>query len=227
MRYIPIEKTEQDMILARSVYDNTGRVLLSCGTVLTDEYIDKLYDRGLPGIYIEDKLAEDIEIEEAISEELRNEGAEALRNGDVDAAMGVGRRIVDEIIQNPRVTLDLIDLRSYDDYTYRHSVNVAVISTVIGINMQLNRLALDELSIAAILHDIGKRRIDPKIINKKGKLTPEEYTEVKHHSEYGYEMVKSRIDLSAKIKNAIRLSEGSERKSDIYLCKDYSCGRCV
>ena len=43
MRYIPIEKTEQDMILARSVYDNTGRVLLSCGTVLTDEYIDKLY----------------------------------------------------------------------------------------------------------------------------------------------------------------------------------------
>ena len=62
MRYIPIEKTEQDMILARSVYDNTGRVLLSCGTVLTDEYIDKLYDRGLPGIYIEDKLAEDIEM---------------------------------------------------------------------------------------------------------------------------------------------------------------------
>ena len=61
MRYIPIEKTEQDMILARSVYDNTGRVLLSCGTVLTDEYIDKLYERGLPGIYIEDKLAEDIE----------------------------------------------------------------------------------------------------------------------------------------------------------------------
>ena len=80
MRYIPIEKTEQDMILARSVYDNTGRVLLSCGTVLTDEYIDKLYERGLPGIYIEDKLAEDIEIEEAISEELRNEGAEALRS---------------------------------------------------------------------------------------------------------------------------------------------------
>ena len=210
MRYIPIEKTEQDMILARSVYDNTGRVLLSCGTVLTDEYIDKLYERGLPGIYIEDKLAEDIEIEEAISEELRNEGAEALRNGDVDAAMSVGRRIVDEIIQNPRVTLDLIDLRSYDDYTYRHSVNVAVISTVIGINMQLNRLALDELSIAAILHDIGKRMIDPKIINKKGKLTPEEYTEVKRHSEYGYEMVKSRIDLSAKIKNAILLHHENE-----------------
>ena len=62
MRYIPIEKTEQDMILARSVYDNTGRVLLSCGTVLTDEYIDKLYDRGLPGIYIEDKLAEDMRL---------------------------------------------------------------------------------------------------------------------------------------------------------------------
>ena len=43
MRYIPIEKTEQDMILARSVYDDTGRVLLSCGTVLTDEYLSLIH----------------------------------------------------------------------------------------------------------------------------------------------------------------------------------------
>lgn len=203
MRYISIEKAEREMVLARSVYDSTGRVLLSCNTALTEEYIDKLVERGLAGIYIEDELAADIQIEETITQELRNKGVEALRNGDIDASMEVGKKIVEQMIKKPAVTLDLIDLRSYDDYTYRHSVSVAVISTVIGLNMSFNRDRLEELSIAAILHDIGKRRVASEIINKRGKLNPEEYAEVKRHSEYGYEMIKQRIDISARVKTGI------------------------
>lgn len=203
MRYISIEQAETDMVLARSVYDLNGRVLLSCNTGLTEEFIDKLIERGLPGIYIKDELTKDIEIQETITEELRNEGVEALEHGDIDKTLKIGKSIVEQLIKNPVVMLDLIDLRSYDDYTYRHSVNVAVIATVIGMNMQLSVNKLEELSMAAILHDIGKRKVPSEIINKPGKLTPEEFEQVRKHSEYGYEMIKQRIDISAKVKVGI------------------------
>lgn len=210
MRYIPIEKVSPDMILARSVFDGSKRVLLSRETVLTQEYIDKMTERGLAGVYIEDHLASDISIEETISEELRTEGVEALRNGDVDVAKKVAEKIVDELTKNPRVKLDLIDLRSYDDYTYRHSVNVSVLATVIGIRMNLSRSELNELSIAAILHDIGKRKVDYAIINKNGRLTPEEYEQVQKHAEYGYEMVRFRLDFSSALKTGILLHHENE-----------------
>jgi HD-GYP domain-containing protein (c-di-GMP phosphodiesterase class II) len=203
MRYIQIDRADVGMILDTSIFDNAGRVLLGKGTILTKEYINKLILRGHSGIYIEDELAKDIELEETITQELRNRGVNALRRGDVDETMSVGRNIVDEILQHPQVSLDMIDLRSYDDYTYRHSVNVAVISTVIGIHLGYSTQMLQELSTAAILHDIGKSKIPAKILNKPGKLTSEEYDEMKKHPEYAYDMLKERLDIPSAVRAGI------------------------
>ena len=96
-----------------------------------------------------------------------------------------------------------MDLKSYDNYTYQHSVNVAVVSSLVGMKMGLNRDALEELCMAAILHDIGKTLVPPEIINKPDRLTKEEYEQVQKHSEYGYEVVKDRMDIPAKVKAAI------------------------
>ena len=85
MRYIQIEEAEAGMIIAKPVFDGGERILLGVNSVLTQEYLNSLIRRGLPGIYIKDEWSENIEIEDAISEKLRNEGINALKNNDIDA----------------------------------------------------------------------------------------------------------------------------------------------
>lgn len=203
MRYIVIEKAQAGMVLAKSIYDGAGRVLLGSHTIISEEYLTKLTARGLPGLYVEDELAKDIEIEETITQELRNRGVDALRNGNIDESMNVAGEIVDQLLARSVVSLDMVDLRTYDDYTYQHSVNVAVISTIIGMNMSFNYGMLQELSIAAILHDIGKSMIDPSILNKADKLTEEEYALMKKHPDFGYDMLRKRLDISACVRAGV------------------------
>ena len=56
------------------IYDSINRVLLATGTIMTRDYIRKLKARGLPGFYVEDELAKDIEVQDIVTQELRNEG---------------------------------------------------------------------------------------------------------------------------------------------------------
>ncbi len=210
MRYIQIEEAEAGMIIAKPVFDSGERILLGVNSVLTQEYLNSLIRRGLPGIYIKDEWSENIEIEDVISEKLRNEGINALKNNDIDGTLNVAKKIVDEILSSSVISLDMLDLKSYDGYTYQHSVNVAVVSCLIGLKMGFSKQQLEEVSMAAILHDIGKILISQDIINKPGRLTKEEFELVKKHSEYGYEIVKNRMDISAKVKSAILMHHENE-----------------
>lgn len=203
MRYVTIEKAEPGMVLAKSIYDDFSRVLLGAYSTLTIEFITKLADRGFPGIYISDTFSDDIEIDETITTELRNLGVQSLRNGDIDATIAVAKSIVEQIVSSKRISLDLVDLRTFDDYTYRHSVNVAVLSTVIGMKLMLNSVQLEELCIAAIFHDLGKLMIDQNILNKPGKLTVEEFGLVKEHSQFSYDILKDRWNISATSKSGV------------------------
>jgi HD-GYP domain-containing protein (c-di-GMP phosphodiesterase class II) len=203
MRYVSIEKAQKNMVLARPIFNQMNRVLLGYGTILTQEYIGKLKRRGFPGVYIEDELAKDIEVRDAITQELRNDGVDALRKGDIDAALVIAERIVDQMLANAPVSVDMVDLRNYDDYTYRHSVNVAVLSTVIGMHMGFTKGYLKELCIAALLHDIGKQMLYPEILNKPGFLTEDEFEHIKEHPQMAYDILKQRMDISAKVRTSV------------------------
>lgn len=101
------------------------------------------------------------------------------------------------------VSLDMTDLRTYDDYTYAHSVNVAVICCVIGVGMELSESELTQLATAALLHDLGKLSIPPEILNKPGRLTQEEYQIMKSHATLSYELIRERWDIPANVKTAV------------------------
>ena len=73
MRYVAIEKAKDNMVLAMPIYDSINRVLLATGTIMTRDYIRKLKARGLPGFYVEDELAKDIEVQDIVTQELRHE----------------------------------------------------------------------------------------------------------------------------------------------------------
>lgn len=213
MRYVPIDRVKEGMYLARPILDDMNRVLLGMETPLSQELIDRVVERGFSGLYIEDELSKGIVIEEAITSELRNKGVMALKAGDLDKCLEVAKGIVAQILESENITLDMLDLRSYDDYIYRHSINVCVLSTIIGMGMNLKREELVDLSIAAILHDLGKLNIDPEILNKVGKLTPEEFEIVKTHAKLSYEMIKDKIGISAKVKAGVLYHHENENGS--------------
>ena len=204
MRYINIEKVESGMVLAKEVFDDDGRVLLAADAILTKEYIIRLSIRGYQGVYIEDELSRGIQIDEVISIELRNEGAKAVKEGNIDSLKSIAKDIVSQLLEKDKsISLDIKDLRTYDNYTYKHSVNVAVISTIIGIYLSYDEESLYELCLAALMHDIGKTKIDPGIINKPGRLSMMEYRIVQEHARYSYDILDENYLISARTKQAV------------------------
>ena len=100
---------------------------------------------------------------------------------------------VEEIKNNLSVNIallnEILDVKATDEYLYNHSLNVAVVSNLIGRWIGLEQKDLDILILAGLVHDIGKLRVDPAILNKPGKLTDEEFAEMKKHPEYSYQML--------------------------------------
>jgi putative nucleotidyltransferase with HDIG domain len=95
--------------------------------------------------------------------------------------------------------LFLNSLREYDDYTFTHSVNVAVISAAIARNIGLGEDFVDTVAHAALLHDIGKLYVPRAIIHKAGKLTPSEWQIMKRHPVDGERILREeRFDLVAR-----------------------------
>ena len=93
--------------------------------------------------------------------------------------------IVDQVLNNETSILGMTSLRDYDEYTFTHSVNVCIISVVIGQRLGLSKLQLYELGLGALFHDIGKQRIDAAIVTKAGRLTNEEWTWMRRHPTEG------------------------------------------
>ena len=203
MRYISLKDAEPGMSLAYDMFDSYGRTLISTDAKLTLGYIAKLESLGFDGVYIQDELAEGIELEPVITPELRAEGLASVRTRNVEKCQDVAQDIVGQIVSKGTLSLDLTDLRTFDDYTYAHSVNVAVYACVIGFGLKLEEDELVNLVMASLLHDFGKMFISPEILNKPGRLTPEEYSIMKSHAERSYELIKNRVGISAQIKQAV------------------------
>ena len=99
------------------------------------------------------------------------------------------KSIVDELLCGDS-TLGLNSIKTYDNYTFQHSIDVTIVSIMIGRKIGLESKRLRELGIGCLLHDIGKTFISEDIINKPGKLTDEEFEIVKKHPLIGYELIK-------------------------------------
>lgn len=92
------------------------------------------------------------------------------------------QNMVDMIIEDNPMLLSLSTIRDYDDYTYTHSMNVAILSICIGNRIGLSRSALETLSLAALFHDLGKTDVPREILNKSGPLNELERQVMNSHS---------------------------------------------
>lgn len=209
MRYIPTNYLHAGHKLASDLVLNTNKIMLRRGIPLTDSLIKRIEILGFQGLYIDDNISKGIYVSDIISEGLKVRTTSELRSffsnancnnksyikQQIKTFKKLVRNIVDEVLYDPQVMVNIIDLRTYDDYTYSHSLNVAVLSVVMGSVLGLNHKTLYDLALGALLHDTGKMFVDKSVLNKPERLTPEEFEEMKRHSELGYDYLCENFDI--------------------------------
>lgn len=203
MRYISIHHVKEYDTAAVDVISPDGRLLVGKGSQLTLSIIERLKALGFKGLYIGDDISDDIEIPETISPELRNLAKECIKTLNIKSSVEISHKIIKEIMDKQIVSLEMNDIRSFDEYTYAHSVNVAVLSCVIGLAMKLSQQDLQNLVNAAILHDFGKMKVPDEILNKTDRLTGAEYEMMKKHVNFSYDIIADSLIITNEVKEAV------------------------
>ena len=142
-------------------------------------------------------MQEEIEI----ARKIHSKAATAVTSIFQEARMGKALQLegidalVDDITQsisrNPEAFLSLSRLKTKDNYTYLHSVAVCALMIALGKQMNLDPALTKDLGMAGLLHDVGKMMIPEEVLNKPGRLTDNEFTIVKNHSLWGWEILKA------------------------------------
>jgi len=102
---------------------------------------------------------------------------------------------VNKVMQNPNAILWLTRLKTCDDYTAEHSINVSLLAIALGRHMGMDKWDLENLGICALLHDIGKMNVPDEILNKPSRLTAEEFSEMAKHTLYARKLLMERSDI--------------------------------
>lgn len=205
-------------VLTRDVYDSSGRLLIASGTKLGTPALQKLHELGInfnikpvknssdrPGypknLPPPQELIEKAQIEEAISSQSKEMAKTKLRevlgtarissNVDVNTLKTVVDHIVSEILDHKGVAVKLMDIQSYDTYTFDHSINSCVIGALIGIKFKMSPEHLRKFALGMLLHDVGKVKIPRGLLAKSAPLTPGEYEVIKKHPQFGREIILS------------------------------------
>lgn len=114
-----------------------------------------------------------------------------------DAAQVVKRldavvdQLIDSISSHSRMTVNINNLKSYDEYTYHHSLSVAVLALATGQQMGLSQMQLKQLGMCAMMHDIGKTTVPLEILHKPSRLSDSEFHIIKNHSPAGYDYLRN------------------------------------
>ena len=117
----------------------------------------------------------------------------------IDTTNQITVELLDAIDSNQSIAVDVNALKVSDEYTFKHSVDVATMSMLIAKQHGLSKREIRDVGIAGLLHDIGKQKIPKEILNKPGKLTDSEFDIMRKHSLYGYQMLREKRDISEQI----------------------------
>ena len=190
------------MITAQSIYNPLGANYLTKGMELSPTYIERLEKAGFDGVTVTSldpklKLAppDDIVQEKTRISAIQNVATafhSVEENGTFDPAplQGISENILQDIIAQQKNLVQLTDIRLHDTYTFAHSVNVAILSSLLGVLLKLSREEQIKLTLGGLLHDIGKITVPYEILTKAGHLTDDEWSVMQGHPEAGRQRLK-------------------------------------
>jgi HD-GYP domain-containing protein (c-di-GMP phosphodiesterase class II) len=212
------------MQIGKTIYSENGDVLLAKNTILKASYIERLKEKNIPAIYIEDELSKGIDSKSVVSLETKVKAIKTIKGiyeGIDPRKKDLGKtiinkeayiilkntieKIIEEIKNNSDLSFNMVELLSTDLYTYTHSVNVTILSLMLANAVGYSESDQFKIGMGCLLHDVGKVMVDDKILHKKGALNKEEFLHMRKHSEFGHEMLKDNNALTAITKNIVLL----------------------
>lgn len=214
MRLISINVLQSGMIVGRSIWNEAGHPLLQKGVVITDGIIRRLKNLNIQYIYIDDKLSEGIEIQELVTLAERNKAVKTITNSfkslkKVDAKKAsyildqqskeltnIIEDLMNSLIKSEEMLTVLTDVFLYDEYLYQHSFQVSLYSIAIAKELGYSYEDMRLIGIGALLHDVGKLLVPSEILMKPGRLTNEEFEEMKQHTRYGFDILRNLHSIS-------------------------------
>ncbi len=220
---IRTDQAEAGMKVASDIYSSNNQLIITKNTILDERMITRLRFYNIYGLLIY-KSGPKIEVIDEVSyiEMLRstpefkkfnrtyvdtvqniednfNQILTGTSDFEIDALLEETNRILMEGRNGAHILEMLHGIRNYDDMTYVHSLNVSLICNIFGNWLRFSPEDVKILTLCGLLHDIGKMLIPKEIIQKAGKLTPEEYKIVKTHTIKGYQALKDQsIDIRVK-----------------------------
>ena len=212
---LPIKKLRPGMITAQSIYNKKGGSYLTRGIPMTEQYINRLKKIGITHLTVTsvNPAFSVLPPDDVIQEKTRVKAIHKLYDeyqvlestGELstDALASTSEEILMDILSHRSNLVQLTDLRMHDDYTFAHSVNVAVLSAMLGSRIGLSREDMLTLIMGSLMHDVGKIIVPSEILTKPGRLSDEEFTVIRSHPEAGRKKLRELPIPSASILAAI------------------------
>ena len=202
-----VDVLRSGMKVGRDVLDMDGKVILKKNTTLNADLIQNLMGHNVFSVYIDEEAEE----ESAISEDhlIDNDYIENYKKTldklqglyyKISTGLELDTRDLDYILEPENISklcdgatavTQIHNMTREGDYTIHHALNVGILAGLVGKWLQYKGEQISELVSAGILSEIGKVKVPKEILNKKGKLEPEEFDQIKRHVDYGYDMLKN------------------------------------
>ncbi|MFT8350476.1 HD-GYP domain-containing protein [Clostridium saccharoperbutylacetonicum] len=207
-KVVDFSQLEEGMIVAKDVQQN-GKVLLRKDIPITGQMIKKIknilfigtvevYDKKVTAkkkVANYEKEKQYIRVQEEFKEiafKLQKTFRQLINDDEIamHEVREFAKKIQSELTPSSIVIKNIVLYGSGDDSIYRHSVNVAALSAIIGKWIGYDHVKLNSLVYSAILHDYGKTKIDRDLLKKEATLTTSEFNVIKTHAQLGYKFVK-------------------------------------
>lgn len=212
MKLCNINELKENDVLARSVMTEDYQVLLSEGTVLKKEYIDKMKEFFIKSVYIEEKIdLEEVAILKDDTELMFKEKVKDIlgrhtyhNNHDLVNLSQTADSIISDILEEEEVLERVYDIKQRNADIYEHSVTVCSFATLVAAKLKLDRDKIHDIGVGCLLHDLGIRYLTIDFENRNiDDMNEVERTEYKKHPVYGYSAIKDEKWLSEISKNII------------------------
>jgi len=214
MRIISVDSVKGNEVLAKDILNESSSILMKAGTVMKKEYIKRLKELNIDFIYVEDDIAQGVNLTQSLELQIKEQCQETVREiltkytyhteKELEEIITVADEIIYDIMQEPEVIYNLSSIRSKSDSTYSHSLNVCALAVILALKMKLSIKKTREIAIGCLLHDIGFTYITMDY----GDLILEECNdriqkEIKKHVIYGYSAVEKLKWLTSASKDII------------------------
>lgn len=202
------------MEIAETIVNDYGSIVISEGTILDEHMIKKLDNLNYNKVRVvdEEKNIAVSEVSESFNTQY-NASVNYVKNILYDLAVGKSistvkvDKVVTSVVARLNEKRDIVrcinQIKSADEYTYTHCVNVSLLCMLLGKWLGFSKDKLILLVQAGLLHDIGKAKVPREILNKPSQLTPEEYEEIKKHTVYGYRMLEKENKIDQEVRLAV------------------------